>query len=455
MTRTIVCVLVCAHSCLYAQPGKCYVGETNVGCPTDPAQNPNMQTYIGNLTSAFATMHSVIDKMVTPKILVAAEIPPANSGKRASDPVNCDRTNNCIFSTAGPSSVSGGISHYIDAAVTGAGATALDYNFDPLYWTQAPEYQGTAKPKSPSWMTYQMNVDMQFLGHAKMAEIIIRMAAAPLSSTYQACGLNPATMSAQQASDCVDPMLQAAIRHLHTAGIEIFAMLPWHEPAGITAQTTGQTFSETDWVQMGKSGCKAVHQADPDILCGSGFQPSEGSYVTAYVNDPSPDINIIGLETYAGVDTAAYANVMNAVARQCASAAAKHIRCDNTEGAPPRHVPATAPNGNENQAYEGCAWEDGERGWQTYGVHAAWANVVSRFLSANGVSSFTRFPTQPFAGYYPDPRLNCNANGPDSVTAQVMARLSGTTTAGHAHAANTTWGAAGLAKPAGLQATVQ
>jgi hypothetical protein len=62
MTRAILCALVCAHSLLYAQPGKCHVGETNVGWPTDPAQNPNIQTYIGNLTSAFATMHEAIDR---------------------------------------------------------------------------------------------------------------------------------------------------------------------------------------------------------------------------------------------------------------------------------------------------------------------------------------------------------------------------------------------------------
>jgi hypothetical protein len=72
-------------------------------------------------------------------------------------------------------------------------------------------------------MAYQMNVDMEFLGHAKMAGIVIRTAAAPLSSTYQACGLDSATMTAQQASDCLEPMLEAAIRRINAAQIEIFS----------------------------------------------------------------------------------------------------------------------------------------------------------------------------------------------------------------------------------------
>jgi hypothetical protein len=87
-------------------------------------------------------------------------------------------------------------------------------------------------------------------------------------------------------------------------------------------------------------------------------------------------------------------------------------------------------------------------------AYMAWAHTVSRFLAANGVSSFTRYPTQAFAAFVASPNLNCNASGADSATAAVIMNVNGTTAAGKAHASNTTWGSAGLATPAGLRATV-
>jgi hypothetical protein len=422
-----------------------------------------IRTFLANANHSFVAMQS--GPPATTSIARAVEIAPATPTFRNQDPSDCNATagtttNTCVFSVAakpsepGGSTASQGLDSYIDAIK--GGATYLDYNFDPLYYTQAqPQYNTYCKkavtlpapapmcvtsptPSAPGPpLSYQLSVDVAFLLHAVDGGLQIRLAASPLKDTFMACGLTPASMTALQAEACIDPMLQAAVDYLGSKGIPVAQMLPWHEPTGYTALAgvTGQTFLLPDFTNMIAAGCAAVHQLSAGVAavakCGGGFTshdnaptPYVGDYVAHVVSgsNATSGVNIIGLETYGtAASETDYSGAMGTIASFCPKSKAFQLKgntlppdttCENTEGDPPRHVPGS--DGSEQNVYEGCAWDNGTQGWQTFGLNQAWTALMPQYLSANNFSSVTKFSTQSFAGFDPIPTQNCFLNGLDA-----------------------------------------
>jgi hypothetical protein len=447
----ILFMLVDCFGVLMAQPGVCLVGQTTAGCPCSASQNPCIQAFLAGASASFGTMQTNIGPLPQPAIYVAAEIPPGNAAFRNQDTPGCQRAPaTCIFSTAIPNTVSKGLNAYIDnvmgtAQVKGHGVNLLDYNFDPTYYIQASTYTGSASNNNPAWKTYQLSVDVAFLQHAVAKGLKIRLAASPLQDTFTACGLNPndGSITAATAEACLDPMLAAAISYLSANGVAVYQILPWHEPTGYTPLVTSVTFSAANFTAMITAACVAVHAASggSSVKCGGGFTSSDGSYVTNYTNNATADDTVLGLETYGGKTSTGYATAMATLVALCPLGIAASMTCENTEGDPPRHVPSTAPGGSEQYAYEGCAWDTGIAGWQTYGLNNAWAVLMPRYLAAYGFSSVTRYSTEPFGQFDPNPAQNCFDNSPSGATAFVIENTAGATAAQNGWSAGGTWAA--------------
>ena len=419
----------------------CYVTAGNTGnCPTSGAQSPDIKTYLGELVTQFQTMRDQASSRPQPKITTSAQDIPASENWILADGAGCfGPPNTCTFATAVPNSVSMGLNAYFDATFFDSFTSAplvdcVDWNLTPLPYTQAAEYTGSATPANPAYQAHLLAVMDAHAQHIAASGLCLRLAPAPLSNVYTACGLTPASMTVAQMASCLDPMYQAIINHMANLGtpVTITDFTGGHEPTDFWLQSTGQTFSATDWDTFIEDYSAAIKAATggSSINVGAGFTAGEGSYVTsAAANVPTAAIGFVGVDAYGSVNVPGYASLMSSYAGFCSTAIGAGWKCKGNESDPPRHCPSGGGSCGDDVAYEGCDWIN----WQIYGLNDVWGALVTKWGAANGFSNWSWFSQQPFGGFtlVGSSAASCNANDPvTSATAAIMRSVANTTVAG-------------------------
>jgi len=426
----------------------CYFTPGNtVNCPTNGSQSPDIKTFAGETVTAFQTMAAGMALLPQPKIQVGLQVLPASTTFITADSAGCQGPPvTCVFANATA------LNSYIDTVYldTTDGnapiATFADWNIDPLPYTQAAEYTGSATPPDAAFEAYLLTVQDSVAQHLKLRSISIRLAPAPFTPTYTACGLTPSTMTEAQMAGCLNPMYAAMVSHFHTLGVSIVDFTGFHEPTGMWYIQTGQIFSHSDVAAFVTSYSSTVKGAagGSGINIGVGVAYSENGYVTYLIaNLATSVLQFFGVDLYGTSSAANYATVMGTYANYCSEALAGGFGCKADESAPPVHCPSSAPVCNEDAAYEACGWA----GWQTYGLNQVWNALLPKWAAAYGFSYWTSFYswTNAFLGASSSAG-NCNPSS-GSLTGYpgtVMANLGVTTQTGTSYRLSRLWPAVSL-----------
>ena len=416
-----------------AQPGSCYTVPTaTTTCPTAAGQNPNAKQFVAGVGSSLTSLNSATALLpVKNPNLVIMSIPPAQSIYRNSDTPCPSGSSTFVFSTATGNSVSKGINAYVDAILSNTNVNTIEYQFNPLWYTQAPEYTGSAVDPNPSCSTYQIAQDLLWLQHAENDGAYIELLPSPLPNTFTACGLNITpvnNITASQFINCEGPMVLAAVQHLNAHLTNPVKMLTSiNEPNGYTPKITNTTFSPSDFSLIANTICSNVYAVENAIKCGPAYTAGDVNYLTNMTAAPGPHTTYVGFETFGGVNPASYYNTIKNFLAYCASNVTPAVlTCENLAGGdPPRDVPASSVSGSESLVYPGygCAAQI----WDTYGVNSQWYNTMYHYTGALNFNSFYREGDQGSAYFDNRGTTNCYDSTYAGSTAYAIENVNGGT----------------------------
>jgi hypothetical protein len=312
----------------------CYFTPGNtVNCPTNGSQSPDIKTFATDTVASFQTMYGKIAGLPQPKIPTGMEITPASTTWITADPPGCQGPpNTCVFANATA------LNNYIDTTMldTAHGNTPIgacaDWNIDPLPYTQAAEYTGSASPPDAAFEAYLLGVQDTVAQHLKAKGFCLRIATAPFTSAYTACGLTPSTMTEVQMANCLNPMYAALVAHMHnlSSPVTIADFTGFHEPTGMWHVQTGQIFTYAQVAAFVNSYSSVVTGAPggSGIKIGVGVMLSENTYVTYLAANVSTSVlQFIGVDAYGISNPSAYAATMASYANYCTEALAAGFAC--------------------------------------------------------------------------------------------------------------------------------
>jgi hypothetical protein len=363
---------------------------------------------------------------------VVMSIPPAQSIYRQSDVPCPSGSSSFVFSTAVGNSVSNGINAYVDAITSNTIVNTIEYQFNPLWYTQAsPYYTGSATDPNPTCSVYQLAQDLLWLQHAENDGVSIELLPSPLPNTFTACGLNITpinNITAMQFINCEGLMVVAAVQYLNahlTTPIKMLTDI--NEPNGYTPKITNTTFIPSDFTFIANTICTNVQAIASGIKCGPAYTAGDSSYLTNMASSPGPHTTYIGFETFGPVNPASYYTTIRNFLAYCASTVTPaSLTCENLAGGdPPRDVPASSSSASEQNVYPGygCAAQI----WDTYGVNKQWYNSMYHYVGALNFNSFYREGTQGSAYFDNRGTSNCYDSSYAGSTAYVIEHVSGGT----------------------------
>jgi hypothetical protein len=447
--RLILAIALFAARAL-AQPGVCYVAQGVAGVTTgcSLAGTPTAQSFYAGLNTSYNTMWASIAALPQPAIEVYANVA-MQATNRNQDTPGCQLTvpNSCVFSNLAH------IEAYItsmvgEAAAKGAGVVGIDYNYDALYGLAAPHYAtycaqgsnicGTAA--TPSWNAYQLSLDIAWIGWAQTTYgLKVRLSSSPLQSLVNACSLAYGSVTAAQEEACLNPAMQAYIDNLCASDACPTQALSAHEVTGYWHIWTGVTYSASDFVAIGNSGCAAIVAATgaSGVTCGVGFTAADTAAINAFIAGATGASTVFGFESYGGATSAGYAGAMATMAAFFAAAIGNGLTPENTEGNPTVYTQTGAPGGSEQYATPGygCA----SPVLQVTNANPAWLALTPKYWAAFGAKSSVWFGTEPAAQFDLRASANCYLSTAAGSLSFAFLNTSGPTVAAASMQAGATW----------------
>ena len=169
----------------------CYFTPGNTtNCPTNGSQNPDIKGFAVQVVSAFQTMYGQMLGLPQPKIPIGAELTPLSAVWTNSETVGCFGPPNVCKFTSNTLAQQFIQSVWFDQNAGGAQVMGYaDWNPSPTPFTQAAEYTGSAVPPNTHFWGQVLAVYDYAAQYLSSNGIKIRLAPAPDSTVWAACGI--------------------------------------------------------------------------------------------------------------------------------------------------------------------------------------------------------------------------------------------------------------------------